>query len=128
MRKLGKLSETEMEIMKIIWELETPITVSRLLAIFEKSKNWKTSTLSTILSRLIDKGFLSKKMKGNVNFYNVESTLHEYQKQEAQNLLSILYDGNVKNFVATLVDDETISHEDIEELKKWFQNKVGDKQ
>jgi len=126
MKKPGRLSETETEVMRIIWELATPVTVSQLLSIFQESKGWKTSTLSTILSRLIEKGFLTKKMKGNVNYYDTNFSLHEYQRIEAQSLLTSLYGGNVKSFVAALVDDEGVTKEDIRDLQQWFKTMVGD--
>ena len=125
MKQLGRLSETEMEVMRAIWELTAPVTVARLLTIFEERKGWKTSTLSTILARLIDKGFLTKEMQGKINFYNAKLSLQEYRKHEAQNLLASLYGGNVKNFVAALVDDEGISQQDMEDLRQWFQGKSG---
>jgi len=126
MKKIGRLSETEMQVMQTIWELATPVTVAQLLDIFNESKSWKTSTLSTILARLIDKGFLTKQMKGKVNFYDVSVTLENYQKYEIQNLLTNSFGGNIKNFVAALVDDNSVTKEDIDDLKQWFQNKAGD--
>jgi len=129
-RNLKRLSETEMEVMQTIWKMETPITVAQLLFVFKEGKNWKTSTLSTILSRLMEKGFLNKELKGKVNFYNPAITLQEYQKYETQSLLKGLYGGNVKNFVAALVDvnaDEGIAQEDIEDIKRWFSDKADDK-
>ena len=126
MKKLGRLSETEMEVMQTIWEIAAPITVARLLAIFDERKGWKTSTLSTILSRLIDKGFLTKEMKAGVNYYDTDVTLYDYQKSETRSLLTTLYGGNVKNYVAALVDDEGVTPKDIEDLKQWFQSMTGD--
>jgi len=126
MKKIGRLSETEMQVMQTIWELATPVTVAQLLDIFNESKSWKTSTLSTILARLIEKGFLTKKMKGKVNFYDVSVTLENYQKYEIQNLLTNSFGGNIKTFVAALVDDNSVTQEDIDDLKQWFQNKAGD--
>jgi len=126
MKKLGRLSETEMEVMQAIWECATPVTVAALLAIFEESKGWKTSTLSTILSRLIDKGYLTKKMEGKVNYYNPTLSAEEFNRHEATSLLTNRYGGNVKNFVAALVDDDAITQEDIRELKQWFQTLAGD--
>jgi len=126
MNKLGKLSETEMEVMQVIWELATPVTVTQLLAIFAPSKDWKTSTLSTILARLIEKGFLSKTMQGKANFYTTTLTLTDYQKHETKNLLSTLYGGSIKNFMTALVDDSDISQKDINDLKEWFNNQIGD--
>ena len=126
MLQLGRLSETETEVMHVIWGLASPVTVAQLLAIFEQSKGWKTSTLSTILARLIDKGFLSKEMQGKINYYSAKLSLPAYRKHEAQNLLANLYGGNIKNFVAALVDDEGISKQDMEDLRQWFQGKAGE--
>lgn len=125
MKNLGKLSETEMEIMQEIWKLADYVTVSQLMDVF-KNKDWKTSTLSTILKRLIEKGFLTKSMEGKVNFYYATLTLDEYKKYETKSLLNRLYNGNVKNFIASMVDDEGFSKNDIEELKKWFHDKAGE--
>jgi len=126
MKKLGRLSETEMEVMQVIWELAAPITVARLLAIFEKTKGWKTSTLSTILSRLIDKGFLTKEMKAGVNHYVTGVTLYDYQKSETHSMLANLYGGNIKSYVAALVDNEGVTKKDIEDLTQWFRAMTGD--
>jgi len=126
MKKIGRLSETEMQVMQTIWELATPVTVAQLLDIFNESKRWKTSTLSTILARLIEKGFLTKKMKGKVNFYDISVTLENYQKYEIQNLLTNSFGGNIKTFVAALVDDNSVTQEDIDDIKQWFQDKAGD--
>lgn len=122
MKKLGRLSETEMEVMEVIWGVAAPVTVAQLLDIFE-SKGWKTSTLSTILKRLIEKGYLTKSMIGKVNYYDPVLTLDEYKKHETQSFLSRLYNGKVKNFIASLVDDDELSRDDIAELKEWFARK-----
>lgn len=123
MHTLTKLSATETEVMQIIWELAAPVTVSQLLIVFEQ-RNWKTSTMSTILARLIDKGFLTKEMKGKANYYRATLTLPEYQKYETRSLLTDVFSGNVKNLVAALVDED-VSGQDIDELKKWFEDMTG---
>lgn len=120
--ELGRLSETEMEVMEVIWELEAPATVTQLLYMFQ-SKGWKTSTLSTLLKRLIEKGYVDKSMNGKVNYYVPTLTLKEYKKLETQSFLSRLYNGKAKNFIAALVDDEQLSLDDVAELKDWFARK-----
>lgn len=122
MNKLGRLSETELEVMEVIWKLSTAVTVNQLLDIF-KSKDWKTSTLSTILNRLIDKGFLTKSLNGKTNYYIPALTFDEYKKYETRSFLSRLYNGKAKNFIAALVDDHELNKEDIAELKEWFARK-----
>lgn len=126
MKDLGRLSETEMEVMEVIWGLAASVTVNQLLDIFE-NKGWKTSTLSTILKRLIEKGFLTKSMVGKVNYYDPALTWREYRKRKTQTFLSHLYNGKVKNFIASLVDEDELSQEDITELKEWFMREGGKK-
>jgi len=122
MNKLGRLSDVEMEVMQAIWGLPSPVTVAQLLGIFEENKGWKTSTVSTMLERIISKGFLRKELTGKTNYYSIIATLEDYQKQEGRNILSSLYGGSIKNFVATLTDGENISQNDIDELKEWFKS------
>ena len=122
MKKLGRLSDVEMEVMQTIWGLDTPITVAQLLAIFEDSKGWKTSTISTMLERIISKGFLQKEMKGKANYYSTTATLEDYQVQEGRNILASLYGGSIVNFVAALTEGGDMTQEDVLELREWFEN------
>ena len=126
MSKLGKLSDAEMEVMQTIWGLAEPVTVSQLLSIFN-SKGWKTSTMSTMLGRIISKGFLQKQMQGKTNYYKVVATLTDYQKQEGRSIISSLYGGSIKNFVAAFVEGGNMTAEDVNELREWFANIDGDK-
>ena len=119
MSKLTRLSEVEMEVMQAVWDMDEPITVARLLEAFESEKGWKTSTVATMLERIIAKGFLRKEMRGKVNHYAPIATLDDYRKNEGRSLLSGLFGGSIKSFMAALADDE-ITRSEIQELKKWL--------
>lgn len=125
MKEFQKLSETEMEVMEVIWKLDHPVTSSELLTIFSESKgkDWKGQTIATFLARLVDKGLLLAKKQGRSNSYTPRLSPNEYKKWEAQSVLDVLYKGSVKNFLATLYDGEDMSKEDINDLKKWFSEK-----
>ena len=125
MNKLGRLSDVEMELMQTIWGLATPVTVAQLLAIFEDSKGWKTSTIATMLERIIAKGFLRKEMKGKANYYSIVATLDDYQKQEGRSIISSLYGGSVKNFMTALAEAGGMSSADVKELQEWFASSIG---
>jgi len=125
MNKLGRLSDVEMELMQTIWEIATPVTVTQLLTIFEDSKGWKNSTISTMLERIISKGFLCKEMKGKTNYYSIAASLEDYQKQEGRSIISSLYGGSVKNFMAALAEDGGMTDTDVKELQEWFSASIG---
>ena len=125
MNKLGRLSDVEMELMQAIWGIATPVTVTQLLAIFESSKGWKNSTIATMLDRIMSKGFLRKQMKGKANYYSAAATLEDYQKQEGRNILSSLYGGSVKNFMAAIADGGGMTDTDVKELQEWFASNIA---
>lgn len=122
MKKLGKLSETELEVMEVVWKEASPVTVTKLLDLF-KERDWKTSTVSTLLKRLIEKGYLTKAMVGKVNYYQPTLSLDQYKKVETETFLNRLYNGKARNFITALVDDDKLSQDDIAELKAWFERK-----
>ncbi|MEN3004994.1 BlaI/MecI/CopY family transcriptional regulator [Dehalobacterium formicoaceticum] len=129
MTNFQKLSETEMEVMQIIWASDHPITSGELLDIFaqQKGKEWKGQTMATFLARLVEKGVLTSIKQGRANIYRPRMSLEEYRSQEAKSLLETLYEGSVKNFLATLYDGKELAKDEMTELRRWFAEKAGEK-
>jgi predicted transcriptional regulator len=120
MKKFEKMSDSEMEIMKVIWEIATPMTITQLLDIFE-SRKWKVQTMGTFLTRLADKGLLSVNKQKNTNIYTAAITEQKYHQLEAQNLLSSMYGGSLDTFLSALYDGSEVDADEAETLKKWFE-------
>lgn len=124
MNQIQKLSETEMELMVVIWSCAPPVTSTELLDIFaKKGKAWKAQTMSTFLSRLVDKGALTVTRRGRTNDYEPLLKPEDYKLQETQHVLDGLYQGSVKNLVSAMYDGDKLSDDDISELKKWLSEK-----
>ncbi|MEK4361367.1 BlaI/MecI/CopY family transcriptional regulator [Paenibacillus sp. FSL M8-0212] len=124
MDQIQKLSETEMELMVVIWSCDPPVTSTELLDIFaDKGKAWKAQTMSTFLSRLVDKGALTFTRRGRTNDYVPLLQPEDYKLQETQHVLDGLYQGSVKNLVSAMYDGDKLSDDDISELKKWLSEK-----
>lgn len=124
MNQVQKLSDTEMELMEVIWECTPPVTSTELLALFaQRGREWKAQTISTFLSRLVDKGALTATRDGRTNKYTPRISPEDYKLMEAQHVLDGLYQGSVKNLISALYDGEKLSNEDIAELKQWFSQK-----
>ena len=125
---LGRMSQTELEVMGEVWRMLPPVTVARLLEIFAARRGWKISTLSTILDRLIGKGYLTKAMRAGVNYFTPAFTEGEYRERETRAFLDAMYDGSVRNFVAALADSGKLTAEEVAEMKAWFLAEAGDGQ
>lgn len=118
--KISKMSDSEKDIMNVIWMMKNPITANDVMNALKKEKQWKITTVLTFLSRLVEKGILSADKKGKTNFYSARVNLEDYSQYEAKHILEESYNGSIKSFIAALHHGEGITKDDLEELKKWL--------
>ena len=118
--KLTRISDAEMEIMKIIWEENKEITTSTILEKLPKENSWKTTTVMTLVTRLIEKGIINVNKVGKLNHYSPKVTEEEYKAIQTDVFLDDMHNGSVKSFMATLYNNKKISQKDISDLKKWI--------
>jgi len=120
MNKIKRLSDSELEIMLIIWHSETSVSSSYVLDHLQGQLKYKLSTLMTVLSRLTAKGFLACDKQGRNNFYRAIIDEDDYMQSESKSILEKLFCGSFKNLVATLYKGNSISKEDMAELKRFL--------
>ena len=118
--KIAKITEAEMEIMKIIWEEKKEITTAAILEKLPKENSWKTTTVMTLVTRLIEKGILNVNKIGKLNNYSAKVTEEEYKAVQTDVFLEDMHNGSIRNFMATLYNSRKISKKDIADLKNWI--------
>ena len=59
MKKLNRLPEAELTVMRAVWRLEPPVPTGAIRTRLEKERPWNLSALQTLLARLTERGFLS---------------------------------------------------------------------
>lgn len=121
-----KLSDSELEIMLTIWKSKHPINSSFLMEEL-KDKKWAKSTILNFLYRLEDKGYLKCEKKGRVNIYMPIIMEHDYFKKSSTGFLQKLFGNSIKNMVAELYSSNTITDKELEELKKFIDDKSNEK-
>jgi len=120
-KKLQKISEAEMEVMRIIWDKGGSVTSAELQSELKSAgKEWRINTILTFLARLTEKGILSSKRKGRSNQYTALVSEEEYKHYETLSFLNTVHGGSVKNFMAALFDGDELGREDISELRDWL--------
>lgn len=115
-----KVSDSELEIMKLIWDMDSPVTAQELMKKLE-NKNWKITTLLTFLTRLCDKGVLTCEKEGRSNHYRPLLSLEEYQQQETEEFMKQVHSGSVQSLFAALFKSKELSKADLDELSHWLE-------
>lgn len=118
---IHQISESERILMKIIWKNGGTALYSLIMEELEKDKNeWKNNTVLTLLSRLVEKKFLKVKKIGRRNEYVAIVSEQEYQTMQTHNFLDKVYEGNVKNLVSTLLQQDILSTNELKEIEKFW--------
>ena len=125
MGEIMRLPDTELEIMKAIWEKGETLSTSEVKALLERQRAWNVSALQTLLNRLIDRGFLESYKEGKNRFYTPLVSEKEYLAVENKAFLEKVNDRSVTKLVASLFDSHSISETDLDELAAFIRSKTG---
>lgn len=120
---IQQISDSELELMKIIWANEgTALYIQISEALAERGNVWQKNTIITLLSRLVDKGAVKTNKIGHRNKYIAIVSESDYQAAQTQNLMDKLYEGSAKGLVSTLLQKEMLSSAEWEDLKSFWKN------
>ena len=120
---LPQLSDTELEIMKIVWGNPEKITLFTYImdGLAARGKPCQKNTLIVLLSRLMNKGFLSAKKIGRRNEYTTLVSEAEYQTAQTKNFLDKIYEGSAKGLVSNLIMGDLLTDAEYEDLRKLLE-------
>lgn len=114
-----KISDSELEVMKLLWEAEEAMPVTEIREKLQRSKGWEATTIKTLVSRLLGKGAIGQE-KRKVFYYFPLISEKEYNSWATGRLIDRLYRGSARELVAALVDSRGLTQADIEELRELF--------
>ena len=113
-----KISDSELEVMRILWREKRPLKVAEFRDELEQRKGWNKSTIGTLVTRLRDKGFIEPAERYGVARYIPLITEDEYILNEERALLEKF--GSAKKLAIAMVRNGHLSDEDIKELRQFF--------
>ncbi len=112
-----QLSESEWEIMKVLWA-DSPLSAYDITQALHGSRKWHPNTVRTMLSRLTRKKALKANKYKNLFLYEPTFTEEECIATESKSFLERVFGGSVKPLLVHFAKNEEIDAEDIRELKR----------
>ena len=117
MKDSFSISEAEYQVMKLIWE-EAPVSTKVVTERLTEETSWKPKTIQTLLSRLVKKGVIGYEKEGRVFVYTPLIKEEDYVEQESSSFLNKFYDGALNSMVVNFLEQDKLTEDDIDELKK----------
>ncbi|MCT4594823.1 MAG: BlaI/MecI/CopY family transcriptional regulator [Anaeromicrobium sp.] len=122
MKNIPKISQSEFEIMKLLWK-DHPLSSSEIIASLSEKTNWSHQTIKTFINRLLNKQVIGFEKSGRNYLYYPLFSYDDYVKVENTSFLQRVYDGALEMLFSKFLEEENLSHEEIEKLQKILKEK-----
>lgn len=122
MEKQLNISLAEWPIMKAVWSL--PEKTSRnIVAVVQENNDWSTSTIKTMIGRLVKKGFLQQENDKKPYTYVATVAECDTMKQEAEDLFAGFCPKQDGNVLLDLVEHVELTQAEIAQMEKLLAQK-----
>jgi BlaI family transcriptional regulator, penicillinase repressor len=119
------LTTAEEQIMKLLWKLERAF-IRDLLNEFPDPKPASTTVL-TLLKRMIDKGFVSYKLFGNSREYYPLIKKSDYFSVHINGLIKDFFNNSTAQFASFFTNETDMSQDELKELRDLVDKKIASK-
>ncbi len=109
------LQQSEWYIMEKLWE-KSPRTLVQLYHTLEETPGWSKSTVNTLLGRMVEKDIIYYEEGAKARQYYPNVRREDAAMAETESLLQRVYQGSVSMMMSTLVKENALSDEEIDEL------------
>lgn len=117
--KQGKPTESEMEILQILWE-RGPSTVREVHDILLQSKDSGYTTTLKLMQIMNEKGLLTRNDDPKSHIYSAAVKKESIQKQVVSKMINALFKGSSARLVMHALGNHRASKEEISEIKRYL--------
>jgi predicted transcriptional regulator len=119
-------TEAELEILKVVWELE-PASVRAIHERIAAGKGVGYTTVLKQIQRLTEKGVLEKEITEGIHLYR--ASVHEADVKQGlvDKVLNGAFGGSAVQMAMHALGNQKTSPEELQELKNWLDQQLSDK-
>ena len=111
------LTEQELEIMKVIWTMES-VTVRQVYESMLEHRRIAYTTVMTMMNILEQKGYLKKKQEERAYVYRPSQPKSQVIRSMVREFVNRVFNGSAEPLLMHLVEDDKISNEDLAEITR----------
>ncbi|MEX2120686.1 MAG: BlaI/MecI/CopY family transcriptional regulator [Pirellulales bacterium] len=124
MKKLPPLSESQLEIMDVVWD-RGQVTVGEVWKQLAGRRKVARNTVLTLMERLAKKGWLRRKADGHVYRYTAAHPRDATLKQLVGRLVDSAFRGSAEGLVMTLLNGRSITAEEANRIRQLIDRARG---
>ena len=121
------LTSQELEIMKVVWGLESA-TVRQVYETLLKKRHIAYTTVMTMMNILEQKGFLRKSQEDRAYIYSPAQPQKQVVGSLVRDFLNRVFNGSAEPLLLHLVEDQKLTEKDLDEIRQMIRKQTIRKQ
>ena len=118
MKKTPRISETEWELMKVVWS-QAPCSAGDIIEVLRRAdESWHPRTAKAFLNRLVKKQVLGFSKEGRAYVYRPLVRQEYCVDAASESFLDRVFGGSLKPMLAHFVQRDKLSPDEIRELRR----------
>ncbi|MBG9783133.1 penicillinase repressor BlaI [Shouchella lehensis] len=122
-KNMPSISDAEWEVMKILWK-NPPKSASQVVTELKALVDWKPKTIRTHLDRLTKKEIIKVNRDERLYTFTPLFSEDECKRAETNSFIKRVHDGTTKSMMLQFIEDETLTKEDLQELRSLLDEKL----
>lgn len=116
MKTVPRISETEWEIMQVLWSRGPAGSQEIIDALTARDATWHPKTAKTLLNRLVKKKALGYRKEGRAYIYRPLVKEEDCISAESESFLDRVFGGSLRPMLAHFMEKGELSRKEIDEL------------
>lgn len=118
MKRIPRISETEWEVMRVVW-MQAPCSAGQVIeALTRRDPTWHPKTVKAFLSRLVSKHALGFSKEGRAYLYRPLVQERDCIDAASESFLARVFGGSLTPMLAHFVEHKKLSDAEIRELRR----------
>ncbi|MBV9850032.1 MAG: BlaI/MecI/CopY family transcriptional regulator [Armatimonadetes bacterium] len=119
-KELAPLSEVQMEIMNAVWD-GGEVTLGDIWRALPPRRRVARNTVQTLLTRLVDKGWLRTRAEGKIFHYRAAYPREATLRQMARRFVETAFRGSTEGLVLALLEDQPLAQDEAERIRAMIE-------
>ena len=122
MKRMPRISETEWEVMEVIWSQRSCSAGEIIEFLRRKDASWHPRTVKAFLNRLVKKKAVGFEKESRAYLYRPLVRREECVDAVSESFLGRIFGGSVRPMLAHFVQRDKLSADEIRELRRLLKN------
>jgi len=121
------ISDTEKTVLKVLWDVGQGTVREVLAALNEQGHSWAYTTVQTLLTRLLAKGYVRADRGGSAHIYQASVSRNELLQRRLSDLAETYCEGTASPLVLALVEGSEFTPAEIVKFRELLDKLDADR-